>query len=133
MTPEQRKELVRKMWSSYVKKGDDGLQEALTCLHDDVTWTIPGSLPTSGSRRGRKLIAEQFREIRQVFPEGFEIRFNRMHDAGDAVIAEMTMWGDNHKGLHYCNEYCVVHELRDNLIGQVRVYVDMSKAAPMFD
>jgi len=133
MTPEQRKDLVRKMWSSYVKKGADGLEEALTCLHDDVTWTIPGSLPTSGSRRGRKLIAQQFWEIRQVFPEGFEIRFNRMHDAGDAVIAEMTMWGDNRKGLHYSNEYCVVHDLRDNLISQVRVYVDMSKAAPMFD
>ena len=133
MTPEQRKELVRKMWSSYMKKGADGLEEALTCLRDDATWTIPGSLPTSGSRRGKKLIADQFWEIREVFPDGFHIKFNHLHDTGEAVIAEMTIWGDNRKGLNYSNEYCVVNEVEGDLISHVRVYVDTAKAAPMFE
>ena len=133
MTPGQRKELVRKMWSSYMKRGADGLEEALTCLREDATWSIPGSIPTSGTRQGKKLISEQFWEIRQVFPDGFQIKFNKLHDTCEAVIAEMTIWGDNRKGLHYTNEYCVVNEIRDDLIAEVRVYVDTAKAAPMFD
>ena len=133
MTSEQRRELVRKMWSSYMKKGADGLEEALGCLREDATWTIPGSLPTSGSRLGKKLISEQFWEIREVFPEGFQVRFNQLHDTGEAVIAEMTIWGPNRKGLEYSNEYCVVNEIKDDLIAHVRVYVDTVKAAPMFD
>jgi len=133
MTPEQRKELVRKMWSSYMKKGADGLEEAMTCLRDDATWTIPGNIPTSGTRQGKKLISEQFWEIREVFPDGFQIKFNKLHDTGEAVVAEMTIWGDNRKGLPYTNEYCVVNEVKDDLIAHVRVYVDTAKAAPMFD
>lgn len=133
MTSEQRKELVRKMWSSYMKKGADGLEEALTCLRDDATWTIPGSIPTSGTRQGKKLISEQFWEIREVFPDGFQIKFNQLHDSGEAVVAEMTIWGNNRKGLSYTNEYCVVNEVKDSLIAHVRVYVDTAKAAPMFD
>ncbi len=133
MTPDERKELVRRMWSSYMKKGADGLEEALACLREDATWTIPGALPTSGSRRGKQLIAEQFWEIREVFPDGFQIKFNKLHDTGDAVIAEMTIWGNNRKGLGYTNEYCVVNEIEDGLISHVRVYVDTAKAAPMFE
>ncbi len=133
MTPEQRKELVRKMWSSYMKKGADGLEEAMTCLRDDATWTIPGNIPTSGTRQGKKLISEQFWEIREVFPHGFQIKFNKLHDTGEAVVAEMTIRGDNRKGLSYTNEYCVVNEVKDDLIAHVRVYVDTAKAAPMFD
>jgi ketosteroid isomerase-like protein len=47
------------------------------------------------------------------------------------VIVEETMTATLANGNQYVNEYCLVFELRDGLIRQVREYMDTAKGIRM--
>lgn len=129
MALDQRAEIVRKMWTAWCA-GD--LETALSCMSDEITWTIPGNRDVSGSRRGKDAMRKLFAEVRGMFPTGLAVDFHKFHTTSESVAAEMTISGPAFNGKRYENEYCIVFDIPKDKVEHGRVYVDMSKVATVF-
>ena len=95
-------------------------------LADDATWWLPGSLPVSGTHRGKKGIFDGFLAKAAPFfePRTLSISVQNSIAEGDCVAVEWIARGKTAKGKNYENYYNVVFEVKNNKIQAVREYVD---------
>lgn len=95
-------------------------------LADDATWWLPGSLPVSGTHRGKKGIFEGFlAKAAPLFqPGSLAIEVRNTIAEGDCVAVEWIARGKTAKGKAYENYYNVVFEVKNSKIQTVREYVD---------
>ena len=102
------------------------IEAAKAALADDATWWIPGSLPVSGTHRGKKAIFEDFLGKAQAFfqPNSVSIQVRNTIGEGDCVAVEWVARGKSAKGRNYENYYHLMFELRNGKIHAIREYVD---------
>lgn len=95
-------------------------------LADDATWWLPGSLPVSGTHRGKKGIFEGFlgKAVPLFEPRTLLISVQNTIAEGDCVAVEWIARGKSAKGKPYENYYNVVFEVKNGKIQAVREYVD---------
>lgn len=95
-------------------------------LADDATWWLPGSLPVSGTHRGKKGIFDGFlAKAAPLFqPGSLSIQVQNTIAEGDSVAVEWIARGKTAKGKTYENYYNVVFEVKGGKIQAVREYVD---------
>jgi uncharacterized protein len=101
----------------------DALKAALA---DDATWWIPGSLPVSGTHRGKKAIMEDFfgKAVTLFEPRSLSIQVRNAIAEGDCVAVEWVARGKSAKGKAYENYYHLMFEVKNGKIQAVREYVD---------
>jgi len=102
------------------------IEAAKAALADDATWWIPGSLPVSGTHRGKKAIFEDFLGQAQAFfqPNSVAIQVRNAIGEGDMVAVEWIARGKSAKGRTYENYYHLMFELKNGKIQAIREYVD---------
>lgn len=102
------------------------IEAAKAALADDVTWWIPGSLPVSGTHRGKKVIFEDFLGQAQALfqPNSVSIQVRNAIGEGDLVAVEWVARGKSAKGNPYENYYHLMFELKNGKIQAIREYVD---------
>lgn len=102
------------------------MEAAKAALAEDATWWIPGSLPVSGTHRGKKAIFEDFLGRAQALfePNSVSIQVRNAIGEGDCVAVEWIARGKSAKGRNYENYYQVMFEVRDGKIQAIREYVD---------
>ena len=102
------------------------IEAAKAALADDATWWIPGSLPVSGTHRGKKAIFEDFLGQAQAFfqPNSVAIQVRNAIGEGDMVAVEGIARGKSAKGRTYENYYHLMFELKNGKIQAIREYVD---------
>jgi ketosteroid isomerase-like protein len=102
------------------------LEAAKAALADDATWWIPGSLPVSGTHKGKKAIFEDFLGQAQAFfqPNSLSIQVRNVIGEGDCVAVEWVARGKSAKGRQYENYYHLMFEVKNNKIQAIREYVD---------
>ncbi len=102
------------------------VEAAKATLADDATWWIPGSLPVSGTHRGKKAIFEDFLGQAQALfqPNSVSIQVRNTIGEGDCVAVEWVARGKSAKGRSYENYYHLMFELRNGKIQAIREYVD---------
>jgi ketosteroid isomerase-like protein len=92
-------------------------EQILSCLTDDVRWTIPGFFDVQG-REGFE---------RHVVDEGFtghpEITVTRMIEAADVVVAEGSVRAPRTDGTVMNLVFCDVFEMRDAKICSLTSYL----------
>ena len=95
-------------------------------LADDATWWLPGSLPVSGTHRGKKGIFDGFlAKAAPLFePRSLSIQVQNTIADGDCVAVEWIARGKTAKGKTYENFYNVVFQVKGGKIQAVREYVD---------
>ncbi|MBM4258669.1 MAG: nuclear transport factor 2 family protein [Deltaproteobacteria bacterium] len=95
-------------------------------LADDATWWLPGSLPVSGTHKGKKGILEGFvmKAAPHFQPGSLSIEVRNTIAEGDFVTVEWIARGKSAKGKTYENFYNVMFEVKNNKIQTVREYVD---------
>ena len=95
-------------------------------LADDATWWLPGSLPVSGTHRGKKSIFDGFlAKAAPLFePRSLSISVQNTIAESDNVAVEWIARGKTAKGKAYENYYNVVFEVKNGKIQAVREYVD---------
>ncbi len=95
-------------------------------LAEDATWWLPGSLPVSGTHRGKKGIFDGFlAKAAPLFqPGSLSIQVQNTLADGDAVAVEWIARGKTVKGKTYENYYNVVFEVKGGKIQAIREYVD---------
>ncbi len=102
------------------------IEAAKAALADDATWWIPGSLPVSGTHRGKKAIFEDFLGKAQALfqPNSMAIQVRNVIGEGDCVAVEWIARGKSAKGSNYENYYHLMFEVRSGKIQAIREYVD---------
>ncbi len=95
-------------------------------LAEDATWWLPGSLPVSGTHRGKKGIFEGFlAKAGPLFqPGSLAIEVRNTIAEGDCVAVEWIARGKTVKGKSYENYYHIMFEVKNGKVQTVREYVD---------
>ncbi len=125
MNSEEKKAFVVSTWNAF---GTGDIKAAFANMADNVSWLVPGNMPTSGLKRGKEEILKFMSGVSQAFPEGMKIEIRKTYCDGDTVILELTNRGKVSNGKNYENEYCFVFELENDKIRRIREYVDTQKA-----
>jgi uncharacterized protein len=102
------------------------LEAAKAALADEATWWIPGSLPVSGTHKGKQAIFEDFFGRAQALfePNSLSIQVRNAIGEGEYVAVEWVARGKTVQGRPYENYYHLMFEVRNNQIQAVREYVD---------
>ena len=102
------------------------IEAAKAAFTDDATWWIPGSLPVSGTHRGKKAIFEDFLGQAQTLfqPNSVSIQVRNAIAEGDCVAVEWVARGKSTKGKSYENYYHLMFEVKNGKIQAIREYVD---------
>ncbi len=125
MSVEENKDLAVRTWQAFVK-GD--IKAAFANMSDDITWLIPGNIPTlSGLRKGKGSVLDFARAAAKVFPGGLQTEIKKVYGDGNTVIVEMTNRGRMAGDKPYENQYCFIFEIEGGKVRHVREYVDTQK------
>jgi ketosteroid isomerase-like protein len=102
------------------------IEAAKAAVADDATWWIPGSLPVSGTYKGKKGIFEEFMgKAGGLFqPNSVSIQVRNAIAEGDLVAVEWIARGKTAKGKNYENYYHLMFEVKNDKIQAIREYVD---------
>ena len=96
----------KKVVLGFVEALSSGNLDAVkSAFADDATWWIPGSLPVSGTYRGKKAIFEDFLgKAAPLFqPNSLSIQVRNAIGEGDMVAVEWVARGKSAKGKPYEN------------------------------
>ncbi len=106
----------------------DAIADSFT---DDATWSLHGTLPLAGTRRGRAEIMSFLVGAGSLYRPGTqEFTFGDITAEGDRAVLEWRVRGTAAAtGLEYDNAYCGVFVVRDGRIAEVREYLDTLHAA----
>jgi uncharacterized protein len=117
----------KKVVLGFVEALSSGNLDAVkAALADDATWWIPGSLPVSGTHRGKKAIFEDFlgKAVTLFEPRSLSIQVRNAIAEGDCVAVEWVARGKSAKGKNYENYYHLMFEVKNGKIQAIREYVD---------
>lgn len=109
----------------------DELAAIADSFTEDATWWIHGTLPLSGTKRGRCAIVDFLISAGTLYQPGTQhFRFGEITADGDRAVLEWRVRGTaSATGLAYDNAYCGVFRMRDGRIAEVREYLDSLHAA----
>jgi uncharacterized protein (TIGR02246 family) len=98
---------------------------------EDATWSLHGTLPLAGVRRGRAAIVDFLVGAGSLYAPGTQsFSFGDITADGERAVLEWRVTGTaSATGRAYDNEYCGVFVVRDGRIAEVREYLDSLHAA----
>jgi len=100
---------------------------------DDVDWTVMGTHPLAGHYHSKAdFIAGTFAKLGKVLPNGAELHVDHLLVAGDTAVVELHSEATAKNGFRFDNRYCWVVVFRDNVIVEVRAYLDSAKVTLLF-
>lgn len=117
---------------AYLDALTDGDLDAIANSFDEnATWTLHGTLPLSGTRRGRAEIMEFLVSAGSLYQQGTQqFAFGDITAEGERAVLEWRVRGiATATGRAYDNEYCGVFVVRGGRIVEVREYLDSLHAA----
>jgi uncharacterized protein len=97
---------------------------------DDVDWTVEGTHPLAGRYRNKTQVLEStFTRLAGVLPAGVKLEVKHLYVDGDTAIAELHSTSTTNEGADFANDYCWVCRFEDDLIVEVRAYLDSMMVA----
>ena len=97
---------------------------------DDVDWTIEGTHPLAGRYHSKaEFLAASFARLRGVLVGGAKLEVQHVHVDGDTTIVELLSTSATNEGARFDNHYCWVCRFDDDLIVEVRAYLDSAMVA----
>jgi uncharacterized protein (TIGR02246 family) len=93
---------------------------------EDATWSLHGTLPLAGVRRGRQAIVDFLVGAGALYAPGSQtFTFGEITAEENRAVLEWQVTGTAAAtGKPYDNEYCAVFVMRDGRIAEVREYLD---------
>jgi uncharacterized protein len=97
---------------------------------DDVDWTVEGTHPLAGRYHNKTQFLEAtFTRLAGVLPDGVKLEVKHLHVDGDTTIAELHSTSTTNEGADFANTYCWVCRFDEDIIVEVRAYVDTMMVA----
>jgi uncharacterized protein (TIGR02246 family) len=93
---------------------------------EDATWSLHGTLPLAGVRRGREAIVDFLVGAGALYAPGSQtFTFGEITAEENRAVLEWQVTGTAAAtGKPYDDEYCAVFVMRDGRIAEVREYLD---------
>ncbi len=107
------------------------LDEIGKSFAEDATWSVHGTMPLSGVKRGRAAILDFLASAGSLYRPGTQnFTFGDITAEGDRAVLEWRVRGiGTATGRAYDNEYCGVFVIRGGEIVAVREYLDSLHAS----
>jgi ketosteroid isomerase-like protein len=92
---------------------------------DDVHWTVMGTHQLAGVYKSKKdFLKNTFERLDKVLKEGVILKVDHALVSGDTAVVEMNQTSTALNGKAFPNTYCWVVRFVDDMITEVRAYVD---------
>jgi len=101
---------------------------------DDVDWIVEGTHPLAGHYHSKAdFLAHTFEKLAKVLPKGAELHTEHVLVSGDRAVVELHSLATAKNGLRFDNRYCWVCRFVNNMIVEVRAYLDSVMVARLFE
>ena len=101
---------------------------------DDVDWIVEGTHPLAGHYHSKAdFLAHTFEKLAKVLPKGAELHTEHVLVSGDWAVVELHSLATAKNGLRFDNRYCWVCRFVNNMIVEVRAYLDSVMVAGLFE
>lgn len=125
MTPpaSPRAEIVRRFVGAVHAGDEDGMRDELAL---DVTWTVPGSTPVSGTFRGPDEVVAHLREVRERTGDTFGPADEQSRDVavGEACVVVVERYAATRGDRRLDSRQAWVLEVRGGRIAECVVHLD---------
>jgi hypothetical protein len=100
---------------------------------DDVDWTVEGTHPLAGHYRSKSdFVAHTFAKLAKVLPQGTQLRVEHALVSGAWAVVELRSDATAQNGMRFDNRYCWVCRFANDMIVEVRAYLDSALVARLF-
>jgi hypothetical protein len=124
------KETVAALFA-YLAKGDGAA--FFEHVADDVDWTVEGTHPLAGRYRSKQAFrAGTFEKLGKVLPDGAELVVEHILVSDEWAVVELRSNATARDGLRFDNRYCWVCRFADDVIVEVRAYLDSWLVGELF-
>lgn len=101
--------------------GDADAERQALCLAPDAVTHTKGFAKVSGSRNRETMLATTA-AFKQILPDGFHPRIEKVVAEGDTVVIEWQGNAELSNGRPYCNQYVFIFTFTDGKISQLNEY-----------
>jgi ketosteroid isomerase-like protein len=100
---------------------------------DDVDWTVMGTHPLAGHYPSKAAFkAGTFSKLAKVLPGGAQLNVTNAFVSGDTAVVELLSAATAKNGMRFDNHYCWVVRFDQEMIVEVRAYLDSALVAELF-
>ncbi len=120
-------DFVRTIFTSLERGDGNGFFEHVS---DDVDWTVMGTHPLAGRYRSKAAFRDAtFARLAKILPGGAQLHLEHLIVSGDQAIVELRSDATARNGLKFDNRYCWVMRFQDQVVVEVRAYLDSALVA----
>jgi uncharacterized protein len=103
-------------------------------VSDDVSWTVMGTHPLAGTYLNKEdFISHTFRRLNRIMEEGVILKVKNILLQDDTAVVEMKSISTALNGKPFNNTYCWVVYFKNDVIVEVRAYVDSALVQKVID
>lgn len=122
---------VRRIFSHLESGAGDKFFEHVA---DNVDWTVEGTHPLAGRYVSKEdFHAHTFARLNKVLPGGTQLHVQSVLTDGDWVVVELRSHAIAKSGMRFDNRYCWVVRFKDEMIVEVRAYLDSALVQKLID
>ncbi|HET6675263.1 MAG TPA: nuclear transport factor 2 family protein [Nitrospiraceae bacterium] len=101
---------------------------------DDVDWTVQGTHPLAGHYTSKAdFHAHTFARLNKILPGGTQLHVEQVFTDGDWAIVELRSLATAENGMRFDNRYCWIMRFKDEMIVEVRAYLDSALVQKLID
>jgi uncharacterized protein len=103
-------------------------------VSDDVSWTVMGTHPLAGTYHSKEeFFSHTFRRLNRILKEGVILKVKNVLLQDETAVVEMESISTALNGTPFNNTYCWVVYFQDEVIVEVRAYVDSALVQRVID
>jgi ketosteroid isomerase-like protein len=122
---------VRRIFSHLESGSGDGFFEHVA---DTVDWTVEGTHPLAGHYLSKvDFHAHTFARLNRLLPGGTQLHVQSVLVDGDWAVVELRSHAVAKNGMRFDNRYCWITRFANNLIVEVRAYLDSALVQKLID
>jgi ketosteroid isomerase-like protein len=116
----------------HLESGDEG--HFFKFVADDVNWKVMGTHPLAGTYNNKQdFISSTFQRLGRIMKGGVILKVKNILVHENHAVVEMESDSTALNGMPFNNTYCWVVKFNDNLIVEVRAYVDSALVQKVID
>lgn len=101
---------------------------------DNVDWTVEGTHRLAGRYHSKQdFHAHTFARLNRVLPGGTQLHVQSVLTDGDWAVVELRSHATASNGMRFDNRYCWVIRFENELIVEVRAYLDSALVQKLID
>lgn len=122
---------VRRIFSHLESGSGDKFFEHVA---DNVDWTVEGTHPLAGRYLSKgDFHAHTFARLNKILPGGTQLQVQSVLTDGDWAVVELRSHATAKSGMRFDNRYCWVIRFDDEVIAEVRAYLDSALVQKLID